>query len=470
MGLIDYLHIASRRWLIIVATTLLGGAIAAAYTATTPKTYEASSRLYVTMATGTSVNDAYQGGLAAQQRVTSYVDLATSYSIADQVINDLGLSMSPSELQSKIKATFPPGTAVLDISVTDESANRAKLLTDKVVEKFRALVDHLETTVTGAAPAARVSVVDRAQTPTTPTGPNSKFTRALGLVAGFVLGCLAAFVRERFDRTLRTSNDLARILPVPALASINVGEPDAEGETRRLRARLTQARGDIDAMTLLVTSFSTRSEPEVAITLSKAFAYTGRRVALVDADTTGHGSSDRLPVVSDSGLAELLRTTSSPVDALRTWSEAEISVLPLGGVDVHTSDLLASERFAEIVSKFRDRFDYVVVEAAPVTSAADALAISAHCDGAIGVVELGTTTSHQVRDALSTFNEGGSGLLGAVAVSNKSGNWLRRSLRRLRRPVHHPKASGGRASGGRDQPERAPVPHDQQQRHRVEPR
>src|SRR6185312_6187989 len=161
MRLIDFLRIARRRWLIIFATSLLGVAIAAAYASTTPTTYEATSRVYVTMATGTSVNDSYLGGLAAQQRVTSYVDVVTSSNVAERVIKDLGLSgrMSASELQSKIKATFPPGTSLLDISVTDGNAERARLLTDKVVAQFRRLVDELETTVSGAAPAAKVSVV-----------------------------------------------------------------------------------------------------------------------------------------------------------------------------------------------------------------------------------------------------------------------------------------------------------------------
>ena len=112
MALIDYLYIARRRWLIVVATVILGVAIAAGYTSTIPTTYEASSRVYVTMATGTSVNDSYQGGLAAQQRVTSYVNIVTSSTVAERVIKELGLSMSVPELQSKIKATFPPAVGI----------------------------------------------------------------------------------------------------------------------------------------------------------------------------------------------------------------------------------------------------------------------------------------------------------------------------------------------------------------------
>jgi capsular exopolysaccharide synthesis family protein len=433
MKLIDYVHIARRRWLIIVGTTVLGAALAAAYVSTIPTTYEASSRVYVTMATGTSVQDSYLGNMAAQQRVTSYADLATSSTVAQRVIDDLGLSMSAEELQGKIKATFPPATSLVDISVTDGNAARAQLLTDKVVAQFRKLVDELETTVTDAAPAARVTVVDFAKVPTTPVGPNAKRTVGLGLLMGLVIGGLAALLRDRFDGTLRTSNDLAKVSPVATLAIIDVGEPGAEGETRRLRARLIQAHAD--ARTLMITSLSTKSEPEVAVSLSRTFADTGRRVVLIDADTSGEGSSKLLGVTAKRGLGELLHSTSSPFDALVTSAEDAYSVLPIGAVDADTSDLLDSERFAEILSSLRAAFDYVIVGTAPVTSSADPLVVSARCDGSVAVVELGATAARQVRGALATFEQGGSDLLGVVAISRRHGKAIKSQF--LRRQHEH---------------------------------
>ncbi len=71
MALSDYLGIVRRRWHIILATALACAALAWAYTSTIPTVYVSTTRMYVSMATGTSVNDSYQGGLAAQQRITS---------------------------------------------------------------------------------------------------------------------------------------------------------------------------------------------------------------------------------------------------------------------------------------------------------------------------------------------------------------------------------------------------------------
>jgi capsular polysaccharide biosynthesis protein len=431
MKLIDYLHVVRRRWLIIVLAAAVGGALAAAYASTIRPEYTATSRVYITMATGTSVDDSYHGALAAQQRVTSYADLVASSNVAQRVVADLSLPMSPAELQSKIKSSFPPSTALIDVSVTDGNPERAKLLTDKVVAQFRRLADELETTVDGAAPAARITVVDPAAVPTEPVGLKPHRVILLGLLAGLAVGCLAALARDRLDRRLRTSNDLDAVLPVPTLGIIDIGEPGAEGEMRRLRARITEVHGE--AMSLLITSFSSDSEPGIAIDLCQVLADAGRRVVLVDADTTGRGSSDLLQIPSGYGIAELLRSNSSPAKALVARADLGISVMPLGTADWRTSDLLASDRFADIVMELRSMFDHVVVETAPVAAAADALAVSARCDAALAIVELGTTTSTQVRGAFDTFRQGGAGLLGTVAVSRSHGSWFMRQLRRLRR-------------------------------------
>ncbi|GAB4586812.1 Wzz/FepE/Etk N-terminal domain-containing protein [Nocardia sp. IFM 10818] len=413
MGLIDYWHLVRRRWPIIVAGVVLCVAAAAGYARTLPTTYTASSSVYVSMATGTSVNDSYQGGLAAQQRVRSYVDLATSATVAQFVKDQLGLSISVDELRSKITAASPPATTIIVVTATDATADGARVLADEVVSQFRALVSRLEAIQAGAAPAARAEVIDKARTPQQPSGPQEKRIYLLGLLAGLALGLAAAFVRDKLDKRLRTSNDLEAILPVPILGIIDDGRPNAAGELRRLRTRIT---ADPDRKTVLLTSLSQRSEPDVAIGLARTFADTGARVVLVDADTTGHGSS-RSAAGAAAGLAELLRTSTSAAEAVTTWPEVGIGVLPLGGIDLRTPDLLDSDRLGDIISKLGSEFDVVLVEAAPVTAAADAIALARRCDATIGIIELGATTSNQVRGALATFGHDNERLIGAVAFS-----------------------------------------------------
>ncbi|MFI7001043.1 GNVR domain-containing protein [Nocardia sp. NPDC050175] len=426
MGLIDYWHIARRRWVIIVAVVVLCLGASAGYLSTLPTTYVSSSSMYVSMATGTSVNDSYQGGLAAQQRVRSYLDLATSATVAKRVIDDLGLKMSVGEVQSKIKAFSPPATTNIILTVQSSTAEGARDLANSVTAQFRRLVDELETIERDAAPAARITVVDRAEVPAGPSGPQSKRILALGLLAGLALGCAGALVRDRTDRTLRTSNSLEAILPVPILGIIDAGRPGAPGETRRLRTRLLR---EGEAGSILLTSLSPRSESEVAVALAKSFADMGSKVVLIDADTSGQGSS-HVVAHTGVGLAAVLQGATPVHEVLTAWPDTGVTVLPLGEADDKTPDLLASDRFAAIVAKLTTDYDHVVVQAAPIAHAADAIAVAPLCDQTIAVVLLGETTAPQLRGALATF--GDNKLTGAVAYS-EPGNRLQRLTGRLRR-------------------------------------
>lgn len=166
----------------------------------------------------------------------------------------------------------------------------------------------------------------------------------------------------------------------------------------------------------MLTSFTERSKPCVAARLAKALADTGARVALIDADTSGDGVTARLDMQSYAGVAEWLRDQYPPLTELPLWSETGVSVVPLGSADERTPDLLTSERFADILSGLRERFDYVLVATAPVLTDSAALSLSAHCDATIAVVELGTTKAPRVRAAADSFAASGSGLIGAVTT------------------------------------------------------
>lgn len=444
MGVIEYARALRRRWVVVVAVLLVCLCAAAGYAQTIPVTYRASSSMYVSMSTGTSVNDSYQGGLAAQQRVRSYLDLLTSATVAERVIAERGLRSSVGELRGRITASSPPATAVLVATVSAATAAEARDLADAVVAQFRRLVDELETTELGAAPAARVAVVDRAQLPAAPAGPPRTRLLALGLCAGVVLGGAAALLRDRLDRRLRTSNQLEELLAqplrpqgadaaeppsVPILAILDIGLPGDAGEIRRLRARLTGDTADKSPKTIVLTSLSTRSAPDVAARLARSLAAVGARVVLVDADTTGAGSSGGLLAHTGPGLAELLRGGAGVGDAVVRLPDDGIEILPLGSPDPGTPDALATERFGAILADLRSDFDHVVVEAAPVAAAADVLSIAPRGDATLGVVELGTSTAGEIRGALATFGAAGTALVGVIAVSRPDDRPLYRRLR-----------------------------------------
>ncbi|MGQ4601567.1 protein tyrosine kinase [Nocardia sp. R6R-6] len=473
----DYLGIVRRRLAVLLAGLALGLALAAFQAQSMPKTYTATSTVYVSMATGTSVADSYQGGLAAQQRVRSYLELVGSDFVLDRVIGQLGLRFSRDELRGKVTADSPPATSLLRVTVTDSDPERARLLADEVISQFRALVDDLETIERTAAPAARVAVVDRAERPSAPSGPASSKLLVVGALAGLLLGGGVALLLERFDRRVRTAADLAP-LGQPLLGTVTLGKDGERDGLRAVRSLLPE-----DAKTVLLTGVGADSEPALAIGLAGVLAATGSRVLLIDADTTRTGASALLPTpeidrrvrngkpqpepelatvgagedmlenasqktavlnlraIPDSpppaeleqtptawhtgGLAALLRGDGSMDDAVTRWPGGNFTVLPLGAADGQTVDLLASGRFDAVLRAAKDRYDHVLVDTAAPTATADALAVAAKCASTVGVVVLREARSDRAEAALAALTGAGATLTGIVAVDSARGWWRR---------------------------------------------
>ncbi|MFC3965572.1 protein tyrosine kinase [Nocardia jiangsuensis] len=481
----DYLAIARRRWPVLLAGLVLGIALAAFSAQSTPKSYSATSTVYVSMATGTSVADSYQGGLAAQQRVRSYLELVGSDFVLDRVIGQLGLGLTRDELRGMVSVDSPPATALLRITVTDTEAERSRLLTDETVSQFRALVAELETIEDTAAPQARVAVVDRAERPAASGGGSTKLL-ALGAVGGLVLGGGVALLLELFDRRVRTGAELAP-LGRPLLGSVALGTASERDDLRALRSRLPEA-----TKTVLLTGIGARSEPALAIGLAGALAATGSRVLLIDADTTRTGSSALLPAPEidwpvrtgapqpqpdlalvgageapenaaqqttkldlrnipgnppadkpqpeklpasvaaawhTGGLAALLRGDGSVEDAVTPWPGGNFAVLPLGAADGQTADLLASGRFVAVLRAAREKYDHVLIDAAAPGDSADAVALASRAASTIGVVVLGDARTDRAEAALATLTAAGATVTGLVTV-NTGRNWWQRLSRR----------------------------------------
>ncbi len=94
MALSDIFRTLRRRWVVVGVITLTALALTWAYASSRATTYTSTTRLYVSMATGTSVNDSLQGALAAQQRIASYAQVATGSTVAQRVVDELGLPLS----------------------------------------------------------------------------------------------------------------------------------------------------------------------------------------------------------------------------------------------------------------------------------------------------------------------------------------------------------------------------------------
>lgn len=138
----------------------------------------------------------------------------------------------------------------------------------------------------------------------------------------------------------------------------------------------------------------------LAMTFAKAFNQT---VMLVDGDLRRQSVHRVMGYQSGAGLAEYLLQERSLKDIV-VWPGIEQLTLISGGRTVSNSaELLSSPRMKTLVEEMKTRYDdrYVLFDSAPVLVGADAMALAAHVDCLVMVVEEGRTSLREVKKAAS---------------------------------------------------------------------
>jgi capsular exopolysaccharide synthesis family protein len=294
---------------------------------------------------------------------------------------------------------------------------------------------------------SNVQVVDRALVPGGPYRPSLFRNLTFGLMLGFALGLGVVFFMEYLDRSVKTTEDVDRILGLPLLAVIpDVGQhSDGYGYSRyygygrygkgasgrrgqgaqkpgpdsgpgqielvshfKPRLAISEAYRSLRTALLLSTTNRLKSvvvtsaipgegKTSTAANLAVVLAQLGRQVLLVDADLRKPRLHEIFGVSSRVGLVSFLtRGVDETAIFLRT-TVPNLYLTPTGPVPPNPSELLSSERMMDFVALAYQRFDYVIFDSPPVLPVTDATVLGALSDGVVLCVGSGLLLREDAR-------------------------------------------------------------------------
>jgi succinoglycan biosynthesis transport protein ExoP len=139
----DYLRILRKNWVTILALVLLGIAAGSVVSILTVPTYQATTKVFISVQSAGTVSDLTQGSNFTQNQVKSYTDVVSTPAVLQPVIDELKLDTTAAELATHVSATTSPDTVVVDIGVTDRSAEAAAAIANQVATSFEETVGAL---------------------------------------------------------------------------------------------------------------------------------------------------------------------------------------------------------------------------------------------------------------------------------------------------------------------------------------
>jgi capsular exopolysaccharide synthesis family protein len=416
MDLHEFLQLLRRRWRWVIAVAFAGLLVAGAGSLATPSSYQASSSIFFSLRFGDSADDLAQGSAYAQNQVASYAMLAGTPAVLDPVIVNLDLDTTPQALARQVSAEVMSGTVVLEVRVSDASAERAAELTNAVTEQLVATVADLAPETADGQPTVEGVTVTPAVAPSSPSAPRTTLNLAIGLIAGLVLGIGAAVVRDLTDTRVRTAEDLARVTDLPLLASldtppgadagrdlvvVNAPRSPAAEAFRSLRTAVQFTARPGQPLTLLVTSsHAAEGKSTVAANLAETLSESGLRVALVDADLRRPSLADVFGLEGGAGLTTVLIGRAQVRDVLQDWGRSGLHVLTSGPLPPNPSELLSSPAMAGVLATLGETHDVVLVDGAPLLPVTDSAVLARLVSGTLLIADAARTRRPAVAGSL----------------------------------------------------------------------
>lgn len=429
MNLREFTKTLWSRWVTVCAALVVTIVGAVIVTLLTTPLYQASTRLFVSTDSGTSVSDAYQGNRFSQERVVSYTELLMGQTIAQRTIDKLSLDISAQALSKRVKASARPDTVLITVKVLDESPTQARDIANTLSDEFVAMVRELETPDGATSPDARVVVEQRASIPSDPVVPKAARNITLGVVLGLLLGIGLAALQDTLDNTVKSREALEGITNVglvgsipsdrerqvsPAIMFDSDNSPIAEA-FRKFRTNMQFLSVDNPPRVLVITS-STPGEGKStsSINLALALAEGDQNVVLVDGDMRRPTLAKYLDLVGTVGFSTVLSGNASLDQALQKTRFPNLTVLTAGSVPPNPSELLGSQAAKKLLSELRMQFDYVIVDSTPLLAVTDATILAADADAVLIMTRYGRTTRDQLTHAIGNLESVGAPLRGAV--------------------------------------------------------
>ena len=179
---------------------------------------------------------------------------------------------------------------------------------------------------------------------------------------------------------------------------------------------------DKDQRVVLLTAANTGSGVTTsALALANELARSSRgRVLLVDASFSATALSRQLELTGHPGFLDLLLETPAPALDVCIHSQPEwtFDVLGSGHIERH-NDRLPPEALQGLFDELRQRYRFVVIDAAAMYSPADTLAISALVDGVILVIKAEETRWEVAQAAVQRLTQAAAKVIGCVFNERK---------------------------------------------------
>ncbi len=255
-------------------------------------------------------------------------------------------------------------------------------------------------------------IVAAPQTNPTPVAPRLKILFLICLVLGIGVPIALLYLHDLFDTRINDDiKEFEKQVPVPfggalimnhhgGSIAVHEGKNSASAELFRLLRTNVRFMLPADTQTpviLVTSSVNGEGKTYVASNLAISLALLQKKVALVGLDIRKPMLSKTFSLNTQGCLTGFLSDNAYSVDDVICPSAIEgLDILPAGVVPPNPNELLQTQRLDLLFAELRKRYDYVIVDSAPVALISDTFLLQRVSDMTIYVCRANYTTRDMI--------------------------------------------------------------------------
>jgi len=358
--------------------------------------------------------------------ISTYSSIAKSTNVVQKTIENLELNMSASSLQKKVDAKQIDSTQFLKISVTNANPELAKNIANELAQVFTQQIKEIYN-------LQNISIVDEAEVESTPCNVNHMKDIIMFAFAGLFLAMVSVVAIFMFDDTIKSEEDIEKNVKLKAIGTLPVDKEKNELIVKNnpksqivesIKTIRTNILYSTNKNAILVTSCKQdEGKTWVINNLAVAFAQTGKRVILVDANLReesnkndifeidkGEGLSDFIKEISEDNLDNLQKSRNY----IKETKIPNLHILQNGTIPPNPVELVSSRNMQKIIKLLKNMYDVVLIDGTSSIMVSDSIALSSMVDSTILIAENKKTKINDLKKVKKLIEDVHGNILGVI--------------------------------------------------------
>lgn len=260
-----------------------------------------------------------------------------------------------------------------------------------------------ETAISLAATAPNARVIDAAKAALTPVSPKKNIIYLAALLLGLLIPFGIIYLKDLLDTKIKTRADITDKLTIPFLGDVPKSLTPNEIVDTTSRTSTAEAlrivRTNLDFMlnqvpddkakTIFLTStIAGEGKTFLSVNLASIFAHSGKKVLLIGMDIRKPKLNEYIGITQTKGLTDYLSSKSDSINDFKIKYKGyeNLDILLAGSIPPNPTELLMNTKVEELFEQFKNEYDYILVDTAPVSLVSDTLIVAKYADTFVYVV------------------------------------------------------------------------------------